>query len=561
MEKMNTKAIEGKREKKLQNLVASVALMGIAIASSMVMVVSAGDDGIKEVGVEWVNDYPGTADDRSHWDESANGLYNKLVGEGWTGRFNWGNYWAWEKDFKRMDLGGTNENWIDSVDIALVGAHGSTTWDAYYGKTLSCVYLGTTHDDPCITPSDARGAWGNNDLEWIALDSCSVLRDSSRGYWANTMDGLHLILGFKNTMYVISYGDGRAWAEYMVDDGWWDWPRTVTQAWFSAVDDRQPTGVTARVLAEVHDNYNDYLHDEGYVSPDPSHNSGYWYWDHSAGSEPPLQVSSGITKMMLYKVVDRTVDEEYVRSIGERMKLPEGEVGSDRRFYYMGDKEGKVLQVDRITGIYKYQDLNSLWNANKRPEKLPSSENAQERAKEYLKEVGLLPGDAVFYEVITEGPAEVEYSIDKSGNLHEDEGEKHEMDRQVVFARHLESGRETLSVVGPGAKLKVYIGAGEEIIGAQGGWRDVEPSEEIEIMTSDEAWKLLEVCGPKVCLMELPYYDDLKVKETTLGYFEESWGKQQTYLIPVYIFSVDFIVERGEASSGYVYVPAAKRFL
>jgi len=556
---MNTKDIKGKVNKKTLKLVAFVALIGIVIASSTVMVASAGDDGIKEVGVEWVNDYPGTGDDRSHWDESANGLYNKLVGEGWIGRFNWGNVNAWEEDFKRMDLGGTNEYWIDSVDIALVGAHGSTTWDSYYGKTLSCVYLGTNHDDSCITPSDARGAWGNNDLEWIALDSCSVLRDSSRGYWANTMDGLHLILGFKNTMYVISYGDGRAWAEYMVDDGWWDWPRTVTQAWFSAVDDRQPSGVTARVLAEVYDNYNDYLHDEGYVSPDPSHNSGYWYWDHTAGSEPPLQVSSDITKMTLYKVVDRSVDEEYVQSIGKRMDLQE--VGSDRRFYYMGDEEGKVLQVDRVTGIYKYQDLNRLWNAKAIPKELPSSEEAQGRAKEYLENVGLLPQDAVFYEVITEGPAEVEYSIDKSGNLHEDEGEKHEMDRQVVFARHLKSGQETLSVVGPGAKLKVYIGENGEVIGAQGGWRDVEPTEEIEIMSSDEARNLLEVCGPRVCLMQLPYYDKLEIKGVTVGYFEKEWGKTQTYLIPVYIFSVDFIVERGEASSGYIYIPASKRFI
>ena len=34
-----------------------------------------GDEGIREVGVEWINDFPGTVNDRSHWDESCDGLY------------------------------------------------------------------------------------------------------------------------------------------------------------------------------------------------------------------------------------------------------------------------------------------------------------------------------------------------------------------------------------------------------------------------------------------------------------------------------------------------------
>ena len=42
-----------------------------------------GDDGTSEVGVEWINDFPGTGDDRSHWDESCDGLYNGLTGLGW----------------------------------------------------------------------------------------------------------------------------------------------------------------------------------------------------------------------------------------------------------------------------------------------------------------------------------------------------------------------------------------------------------------------------------------------------------------------------------------------
>src|SRR4030042_637790 len=59
-----------------------------------------GEEGIKEVGVEWINDFPGTADDRSHWDESCDGLWNKLRDAGWTGRFRWTDWNAWEQEWK-----------------------------------------------------------------------------------------------------------------------------------------------------------------------------------------------------------------------------------------------------------------------------------------------------------------------------------------------------------------------------------------------------------------------------------------------------------------------------
>ncbi len=62
---------------------------------------------------------------------------------------------------------------------------------------------------------------------------------------------------------------------------------TVTQAWFSATDDQQPSGVRARVVAEDLNNYNDYLWGEGYVSPDYPHNGG-WYWDHVSGTPAPI---------------------------------------------------------------------------------------------------------------------------------------------------------------------------------------------------------------------------------------------------------------------------------
>ena len=119
----------------------------------------------------------------------------------------------------------------------------------------------------CIRDRSYR-ALGDDDLEWLAWDSCSVLDDRSAAYWYTTFDGLHLMLGFANTMYVVYPGDGGAWGDQMQKKGWWIFghgAKTVTQAWFTSTDDQQPSGVRARVLAETLDNYNDYIWGQGYV--------------------------------------------------------------------------------------------------------------------------------------------------------------------------------------------------------------------------------------------------------------------------------------------------------
>jgi len=359
------------------------------------------------VGAEWINDWPGTVNDRSHWDESAEGFYNKINGtSGWSGEFLWSNYNSWEKDFKRMDLGGLNNNYADAVDICLIGTHGSNSWDSYYGKTLSSVYFSSDHADFHLTPSDARRCLGDYNLEWVCFDSCSVLKDSSRGYWHKTFNGLHLMLGFKNTMYVISYGDGKKWAKYMVDDGWWDWPRTVTQAWFTATWWLQPGSVTARVLAEVNNNYNDYLWGEGYVSPDPTYNSTYWYWDSDCGSEVPLSLETLPDQVLLYEVSEVAINEAYVQNLASVFDFSDDiQIHDDGEMFCLNDN-GKVLSVAKNSGIYFYQDLNKLWVPSEEAINLPSAKLVQGIVEDKYGQ--LIPENAVFNKVYTENLYEVE---------------------------------------------------------------------------------------------------------------------------------------------------------
>ena len=104
-----------------------------AADSPAVITMPQADDNYLEVGVEWVNDYPyccrstssGTVCgnnvcDLSLCDDDAVGAYNRLGGCGWIRRFNYGDRWAWEEDFKGRykSGGGTEYRYVDTVDLA-----------------------------------------------------------------------------------------------------------------------------------------------------------------------------------------------------------------------------------------------------------------------------------------------------------------------------------------------------------------------------------------------------------------------------------------------------------
>ena len=110
------------------------------------------------------------------------------------------------QDGMRLGIGGTEHVWIDTVDLAMMATHGSGAYDSFWNRDLSSVYYSTDNDNWHLSPGESYRALGDDDLEWLAWDSCSVLDDRSAGYWYTTFDGLHLMLGFANTMYVVYPG-------------------------------------------------------------------------------------------------------------------------------------------------------------------------------------------------------------------------------------------------------------------------------------------------------------------------------------------------------------------
>jgi hypothetical protein len=554
-----------------------------------------GDDGILEVGVEWINDFPGTADDRSHWDESCDGLNNHLIGEGWTSRFHFTDWNAWETDFKNESLGGNEDSYVDSVDIAMICTHGSGAYDHFWDKDLSSVYFGSSHTDQDLSPGDAYQGYGDKDLEWLAFDSCSVLSDGgaapyyNRGYWAATMNGLHLLLGFKNTMYVWAPGDGDLWGTYMngISIPFFGWilpPSSVMQSWFLAVDSVQPSVTCARVLANTNDNFNDYLHGKGYVSADPPTDGYYSYWDHCSTSGMKDQTASYINHPELLSVPrilvqDRLVDENYVLN---RVAPPfnfTGDVYSDDMNFYMVNTSGgmtQTLQVDRVTGSFSYHNLSRLWVPPTVAPTLPNANEAYAFMENWFKNQGEgLPG--VWYRDYANWTYDIEEMVDmymnpgENGTFYEQEIANTPADGVMTYPRLIPAKAGTVDglqqvdfpVFGPGGRLKIYFGGMEDIIGAQGGSRDVLVSaEQVNILDAPVVWQMF-LEDHSLAIPEVPWVADMITYDTAiLGYYEMPYMIPQGELIPVWQFMADFYSNGNLlAQDVAVYVPAASEFM
>jgi Family of unknown function (DUF6345) len=213
-----------------------------------------------DIGIEWVKQYHGRANNLSNTQAQAEGLYNTLSG---VRRFNWGDDLAWDQDFEQTGAGspatGTDNTWIDTVDIAFFSGHGSTS-GPFFGIA--------SRDDGTAKPTELQ--LGNNNLEWLTLDACEVLNwDNgnvfSRWGWP-VFKGLHYILGFHTTTRDESKR-GRYLAENLNNGD------RVRDAWRKACQETEDSSTQYAYLradGSGTNTFDDHWWGKGFVSPDPS---------------------------------------------------------------------------------------------------------------------------------------------------------------------------------------------------------------------------------------------------------------------------------------------------
>jgi hypothetical protein len=187
---------------------------------------------------------------------------------------------AWEEDFKKASAGGTDSTFADNVDAQWYTGHG---WSGGF------TFKNTAHDDGSIVPSDAD--WGNGDLEWLQLESCQVLRDTTGtsdffSRWGGAINGLHMLNGFDTNAYCIGGGTGADFAQYLFPQtflGITIRPAlTVRQAWGQMAIDKEPSGVKFRSMGNIGPggvtNIGDHFWGQGSTGPDISRTGRTGMW-------------------------------------------------------------------------------------------------------------------------------------------------------------------------------------------------------------------------------------------------------------------------------------------
>ena len=153
-----------------------------------------------------------------------------------------------EKHFKDFNNGGLDDYYVDDVDTSAYIGHG-------YGGGFT---FETSVDDSVLTSEDAAGgkAWGNRDLEFQALMSCQVLKETYSGKswaqrWGPCFNGLHLLCGFQTNAWVIEHNMLKNFAENQYKN-----KQTVMMSWINAANDDQPEGTQPVIMGPLIENSN-----------------------------------------------------------------------------------------------------------------------------------------------------------------------------------------------------------------------------------------------------------------------------------------------------------------
>jgi hypothetical protein len=518
----------------------------------------------------------------------------------WVLNYSYGESSAWEEDFKRNDLGGTNGSYIDSVDLQFYVGHGSPG-----GFTFD----NASHDDGTLTSADCYRAWGDNDNEWLALTSCQVLGDSNISGWAACMYGQHLIMGFvtnasayNNMSSTQAYHFGR----YIMQN------YSLPQAWYKACDVAQRGRTTRTIINELA-----HLNDKpnlGQVGAD-SFDTDWWYQTHACGTETAIYVpTEGLATMPVFQMAPYSLAEATAdfRNLGNVFSIPvtptlsASSADENSTGYYTSTAGSLALELDKGSGIYNFSDLGQLWTAAQAQSAMAAnaaaanyidSDDARTIADNFLRTSNLNGSGATFYEVISDTiSSEINTPDPEMAAAMVSAATESPLLWQVIYSRRLTatvvsaagvSEDIEFSVVGPGAKQKVYVpltapvGAASILetspIGVQGGWREVAPAVNaatgaaltVNVMTPEQIQALYTALPEDVTLNDIPL--DVVSREIvtyTVAYWEEASGVSQGQLIPVYELKVNMTyrntvsgTQELAVSEEYVYVPASELYM
>lgn len=230
--------------------------------------------------------------------------------------------------------------------------------------------------------------------------------------------------------------------------------------------------------------------------------------------------ASETPQFMVYKTTIPSVTHDYVVDIATRIfKIANPTVEYTDGLYMVKNEYPRCLQVYEASGFIWYADFSKIYNELYAPN-LPSKEEAKIIAERFLMKYSLMPEEAYLKEI----------SYSTTAIFHPDNQEMETIvnNINVIFGFSTPDG---IPIEGPGAKIRVSLGEGGEIIGVHWAWRSIEPHEQrLRISESRAIEKFYERLSVPVKL------------EVHLAYYNEPGFVEQEYLQPYYILDYEATV-------------------
>lgn len=585
------------------------------------------DDGALEVGVWYVVDYPPAGAGGSDLPATAPdalGLRDRLTQRyypffpfeffptpRWSAPYVYGNGLAWESDWTANE-----ESYIDNVDYAYFAGHGSTA-GIYFGVG------GNTHNDGLADGNEVQYRWGTRDNDWIGLAACNVLDDPYENLqkWARAMNGTRLLMGMKTIMSDTDLGAAIGWNMR--------WNDSMAQAWFKAVNQKLPSSQIARIIGEETYNYNDRWteHDDN----QPVDSDFYW-WTHQSGSPVALAVNASqltaataangnapLAEMPIFNIQPLSLAEAEAQwntlgaafgvtgTITETGTVLASGIEALKATNELFISDNGDLIMDQSAGLFQYHNGDTLWSQSAISQALGlqaagadamqaiDADTARGIADAFLNQNELMPADAQFTTVVQD----VLTSAEDTGRVPGAAGAAGTFrvladtvtNHQVVYQRVISytpsiqaAGAVTpvqFSVVGPGAKLAVYVDASatpdvlaagkldELVLGGIGGYRQIQQAVAadtnapltVAVRPFETIKTLFEQAEAQVALSYVPLLAEKEIMTHTLGYWEGPITWEQDQLIPVYILTVEATAEGGTPQQYDVYIPVNELYM
>ena len=519
-----------------------------------------------ETADEWAEDYPGTGSDLTSPNETAQRFSEYLDNHGWTWVFDYGNDNCWEEDFKRNDLGGTNNSYIDATDAFIYCGHGST-------DILSLA--NSTHDDGSVSSGDIHNAWGDTDLEWAWFHCCLNLSSTS---WASALAGTHTIAGAINVINGSSNW-GKTIAQKLIDNGVFDSAWSIYSSWWHSNDTNQPAGNKFRLLAEDEGHYNEVIWGQGTVLDD-SNDSTHWtvsqtvaksgvgrnvfdpeavqrasepiVWTAPAAlgkpGEPGMEVrvhpevlrKSLPQSAMMLDVLPAGLDDaatgQMLGRLCEELNLDCANlaVGREGAEGYAAASGLACLSGDIASGGWMFTDQALHTVPGQAPEVMLTPSQAAQRARGFLQDLGLIDANSFIADVRTLEAS----TLDENGGVID----SFPFAYDVVIARQFGPTGEALPMVGNGGRSHVALGVDGSIQAFNQVSRRVQPATSVDLIPLQAALDQLAAFG-YASLQSAPEFraDAIVVRDANVGYFEQGISSAQTRMGPAYYMDVDLI--------------------